>query len=383
MAPIKSTAFGYSASSSDKVETDNNIAGIGATYSTSNVSEPGNGYRYLFFTSPGVLTVNRGGDVDVAVIAGGGSGGAGGYYPPVSRYGGGGGGAGGVFQDFNYPFPIGEYTIIVGNGGGVANFTQAPVDPTVRMGNPGEPSSIVGPGISSITAIGGGGGGSAADAHPSLGTWPGYFGDDGGSGGGNGWIGPSPQYPAGYVPLNGRPNTTGSSGNALIQRGPTSTPGYTANPIPASPVYNPNSPGAVQGHPGGGNNEPPADLYSYGGGGAGGAGGSINDFRYGGPGVTLWSQDTGIPTDYGTPGPTPGRWFGGGGGSGHPTAETITNGGFGGGGNGVDVSPTPTRPTSNPTIHGTANTGGGGGGGHASVGGLGGSGIVIIRYRIS
>ena len=251
------------------------------------------------------------------------------------------------------------------------------------MGNPGEPSSIVGPGISSITAIGGGGGGSAADAHPSLGTWPGYFGDDGGSGGGNGWIGPSPQYPAGYVPLNGRPNTTGSSGNALIQRGPTSTPGYTANPIPASPVYNPNSPGAVQGHPGGGNNEPPADLYSYGGGGAGGAGGSINDFRYGGPGVTLWSQDTGIPTDYGTPGPTPGRWFGGGGGSGHPTAETITNGGFGGGGNGVDVSPTPTRPTSNPTIHGTANTGGGGGGGHASVGGLGGSGIVIIRYRIS
>ena len=78
MAPIKSTAFGYSSSSSDKVETDNNIAGIGATYSTSNVSEPGNGYRYLFFTSPGSLTVNRGGDVDVAVIAGGGSGGAGG-----------------------------------------------------------------------------------------------------------------------------------------------------------------------------------------------------------------------------------------------------------------------------------------------------------------
>lgn len=99
MSPIKSTAFGYSSSSSDKVETDNNIAGIGATYSTSNVSEPGNGYRYLFFTSPGVLTVNRGGNVDVAVIAGGGSGGAGGFYPPSIYYGGGGGGAGGVFQD--------------------------------------------------------------------------------------------------------------------------------------------------------------------------------------------------------------------------------------------------------------------------------------------
>jgi hypothetical protein len=381
MSPIKSTAFGYSSSSSDKVETDNNIAGIGATYSTSNVSEPGNGYRYLFFTSPGVLTVNRGGNVDVAVIAGGGSGGAGGFYPPSIYYGGGGGGAGGVFQDFNYTFPIGEYTIIVGNGGGAASYIQAPGGTIERMGNPGEPSSIVGPGISSITAIGGGGGGSAADAHPTNGTWPGYWGDDGGSGGGNGWIGPSPVYPSGYYPLNGRLNTIGSSGNALIQRGPINTPGYTANPIPDSPVYNPNSPGVVQGYPGG-NNVPPADIYSHGGGGAGGAGGSISDWRYGGPGVTLWSQDTGIPTDYGTPGPTPGRWFAGGGGAGAGTAATINGGGFGGGGNGVDL-PSPSRPSSDPTIHGVANTGGGGGGGHGSTGGTGGSGIVIIRYRIS
>lgn len=381
MAPIKSTAFGYSSSSSDKVETDNNIAGIGATYSTSNVSEPGNGYRYLFFTSPGVLTVNRGGNVDVAVIAGGGSGGGGGFYPPSIYYAGGGGGAGGVFQDFNYPFPIGEYTITVGNGGGVGGNTQAPTPALNRMGNPGEPSTIIGPGISSITAVGGGAGGAGSDAHPSQGTWPGYWGDDGGSGGGNGYIGPTPQYPNGYYPLNGRLDDTTSSGNALIQRGPTSTPGYTASPIPASPLYNPHSPGAVQGYPGGG--EGPSDVNATGGGGAGGQSGTPN-YRFGGPGITLWTNDPGIPPSYGTSGPTPGRWFAGGGGAGSPTASPTPTAGVGGGGSGMDYAPPTTRANSDPLVPGVANTGGGGGGGHSSsAGAAGGSGIVIIRYKIS
>tara|TARA_R100000406_G_scaffold384_2_gene471 strand:- start:3158 stop:4306 length:1149 start_codon:yes stop_codon:yes gene_type:complete len=382
MAPIKSTAFGYSSSSSDKVETDNNIAGIGATYSTNNVSEPGNGYRYLYYTSPGILTVTRGGNVDVAVIAGGGSGGGGGYYPPSTVYAGGGGGAGGVFQDFNYPFPIGEYTITVGNGGGTGGSTQAPTHPLNRMGNPGQPSTIIGPGISSITAVGGGAGGSATDAHPSSGTWPGYWGDDGGSGGGNGWIGPSPQYPNGFFPLNGRLNDTVSSGNALVQRGPASTPGYAVSPIPASPVYNPNSPGAVQGYPAG-SSQPPYDGGASGGGGAGGPSGTPN-YRFGGVGVTLWTNDPGIPPSYGTPGPTPGRWFAGGGGAGDPGSSAVANGGAGGGGSGMDYAPSSLRPSSNPEVPGVANTGGGGGGGHSSAAGaVGGSGIVIIRYKIS
>ena len=381
MAPIKSTAFGYSSSSSDKVETDNNIAGIGATYSTSNVSEPGNGYRYLYYTSPGILTVTRGGNVDVAVIAGGGSGGGGGYYPPSTVYAGGGGGAGGVFQDFNYPFPIGEYTITVGNGGGTGGSTQAPTHPLNRMGNPGQPSTIIGPGISSITAVGGGAGGSGSDAHPS-GTWPGYWGDDGGSGGGNGWIGPSPQYSNGFFPLNSRPNDTGSSGNALVQRGSASSPGYTASPIPASPVYNPNSPGAVQGYPGG-SSDPPYDGGASGGGGAGGPSGTPN-YRFGGVGVTLWTNDSGIPPSYGTPGPTPGRWFAGGGGAGSPDSHSTANGGAGGGGSGMDYAPPTGRPSTDPEVPGVANTGGGGGGGHSSAAGaVGGSGIVIIRYKIS
>lgn len=381
MAPIKSTAFGYSSSSSDKVETDNNIAGIGATYSTNNVSEPGNGYRYLYYTSPGILTVTRGGNVDVAVIAGGGSGGGGGYYPPSTVYAGGGGGAGGVFQDFNYPFPIGEYTITVGNGGGTGGSTQAPTHPLNRMGNPGQPSTIIGPGISSITAVGGGAGGSGSDAHPS-GTWPGYWGDDGGSGGGNGWIGPSPQYSNGFFPLNSRPNDTGSSGNALVQRGSASSPGYTASPIPASPVYNPNSPGAVQGYPGG-SSDPPYDGGASGGGGAGGPSGTPS-YRFGGVGVTLWTNDSGIPPSYGTPGPTPGRWFAGGGGAGSPDSHSTANGGAGGGGSGMDYAPPTGRPSTDPEVPGVANTGGGGGGGHSSAAGaVGGSGIVIIRYKIS
>ena len=380
MSPIKSTAFGYSSSSSDKVETDNNIAGIGATYTTSNVSEPGNGYRYLFFTSPGVLTVNRGGNVDVAVIAGGGSGGGGGYYPPATfEYSGGGGGAGGVYQDFNFPLPIGEYDITVGNGGGTTGSNPQSNPGINRMGNPGEPSSIIGPGISSITAVGGGAGGGSYEISPPGTGYPGWFGDDGGSGGGNGHTG------NGYAPI-GRPQATGvGAGNALIQRGPTVNP-YTVNPIPVSTIYNPNAPTTVQGYPGGA--DPTSTTIGSGGGGAGGAGGSNGgNYVYGGHGVTLWTNDPGIPPSYGTAEPTvgPGRWFAGGGGGGSPSISAIQNGGAGGGGNGMDYNPPdPRRLQDDPTVSGVVNTGGGGGGGNSTVpGAAGGSGIVIIRYRIS
>ena len=89
-----------------------------------------------------------------------------------------------------------------------------------------------------------------------------------------------------------------------------------------------------------------------GGGGAGAAATTAN----GGVGKVA-PMSPSLGTSYGTTGPSPGRWFAGGGGG---------NGGSGGAGGG-----------GGPGQAGTTNTGGGAGGGAP---GLGGSGIVIIRY---
>ena len=353
MAPIKSTQFGYMSIFTDKVETDNNIAGIGATYTTTEVFEPGNGYRYLIYTAPGYLNVNRGGSVDLLLVGGGGAGGQGEFNPPTSDYGGGGGGAGGYFQDFNFTLPIGEYDISIGAGGAVAAQPTASQPGDTRTGSSGTPSYISGPGITSITAYGGGGGGGSFDS-PNLG---GGAGKNGGSGGGSsGTVGVS-------IPFG--------EGNKITD---------SASTIPS---YLQGS-GAVQGYPG--NNAGPV-LNAGGGGGAGEAGFSGGERNRGGNGRPAWTDDAGIPPAYGTPGPTPGRWFaGGGGGSGTTVGSTLYpdgNGGAGGGGSGADFEP----PVSKTSAPGTVNTGGGGGGAHGNVNALyyaqaGGPGIVIIRYKI-
>ena len=101
-----------------------------------------------------------------------------------------------------------------------------------------------------------------------------------------------------------------------------------------------------QGYPGG--NFPGGRS---GGGGAGQAGDSSGGFGAVAP------MSPSLGTSYGTTGPSPGRWFAGGG------AGSVGAGGAGGGGN--------------PGTAGTTNTGGGAG---AGAPGVGGSGIVIIRY---
>ena len=352
MAPIKSTTFGYMSIVTDKVETDNNIAGIGATYTTTEVFEPGNSYRYLIYTAPGYLNVNRGGSVDLLLVGGGGAGGQGEYNPPSGYYSGGGGGAGGYFQDFNFTLPIGEYDISIGDGGATAPTVSFSGDPgSYRSGSPGTPSYISGPGITTIIAYGGGGGGGSYDwGPPGL---PGGDGSDGGSGGGR-------SYPTSVVVGHGNSTTaTAPTRGSII------------------PTYLQGS-GEVQGYPG----NPVSDSASIGGGG-GGAGEAGGPGPPGGNGRPAWTNDAGIPPSYGTPGPTPGRWFAGGGGGGFEYLAPSNNGGAGGGGQGSDGRP----PTGQTSTAGTTNTGGGGGGGNYFAGPRpaagGGSGIVIIRYKIS
>lgn len=122
------------------------------------------------------------------------------------------------------------------------------------------------------------------------------------------------------------------------------------------------------------------------GGGGGGAGqqGGVWDGSgggYGGDGKAAFSGDTGIPPAYGTPGPSAGRWFAGGGGGGTWSPGYGSRGGpggAGGGGRGTFGGGSPT-----PGSNGQTNTGGGGGGSGDPSGGpgtLGGPGIVIVRY---
>ena len=257
------------------------------------ITEPGNGYRYHFFTDSTQaeqLVVSLPVTYDIVVVGGGGGGGG---------QAGGGGGAGGYREFTSKTFTAGSYNIIVGAGG--------PNSPDNGRGFVGSATTVHHPDGPMVSAGGGYGGGGS-------GSQP---GGDGGSGGGGRVRTPSP------API----------------------PGGSGNTPPVSPP---------QGNDGGAN--------GGGGGGAGANGGPGSDG--GGDGVAAFSGDTGIPSDYGTDGPSAGRWFAGGG-AGGPGG----GGGVGGGG-GSNTA-------------GTTNTGGGGGGApNPGTGRAGGSGIVILKQLI-
>ncbi len=283
---------------------------------------PGNGYTYEIFTQDGQFTVSASGNMDVLLVGGGGGGGTG---APGGDFGGG-GGAGGMLHEYNYFFPEGVYEVTIGGGGRAGSYV-VPTSSYINRGDPGTPSIIkrVVPGIQ-ITATGGGGGGSGMPANP-----PGQSGQPGGSGGGAGSDGGVSYFGNG---------TTG------------------------------------QGNPGGTGS---GSSYGGGGGGAGATGGSGPGTNFGGNGLAAFSGDTGIPNAFGTPGPTPGRFFAGGGWGGGATNTTPVPAERPVGGGGANAN--------NPgNQSGLINTGGGGSGNNSPNGQtafVGGSGIIILRYVTS
>ena len=281
------------------------------------------GYTIHTFTTVGTsyFTPSYSGVVDVLVVGGGGAGASG-----I----GGGGGAGGLIYSQGVAVTSGSpYAVVIGGGGASGSNSHGYNDHTA-----GSPSSALG-----ITATGGG----AGVAYPST---PATKNDGGSGGGGPGYGGSSGMRPAG----------TGTTG---------------------------------QGHPGGlGVHWPGTPVGThYGGGGGGGAGGSGNtklmfdsrgmpsqnawdtSFRGGGAGGDgLGLSISGTATYY----------AGGGGAGNHGPGNTYgynyAAGGKGGGGNHNGSNGNP----------GTANTGSGGASAYYpgnEVGGAGGSGIVIIRYK--
>lgn len=232
---------------------------------------------------------------------------------------GGGGGGGGVLYGANISPVTGNVTVVVGAGGTPGG--NGFNTGAAEAGATGTNSSIL---YNSITyiALGGGGGGSYSALSKS-----------GGSGGGGASTG----------------TTTGGTSTQTSQ---TPLTGY--------------------GYAGGVGSDP----YGGGGGGAGGIGGTSGSAGSNYGGIGLSNSITGTATYYAG---------GGGGGTRQSGQATAGAGGLGGGGSGIATS-TYVSATQN----GNTNTGGGaGGGGYVTsvgavqVGGNGGSGIVIIKYKSS
>jgi len=292
-------------------------------------------FKLHTFTGPGTFTVcsvgNAAGSntVSYAIVAGGGGGGFSG--------GAGAGGAGGFRESkatsdsytasplnatsgpgFNIPVSAQGYPIVVGGGGAGSTSNPTP-------GTQGVSSSAFG-----LTSTGGGGGGSASNR----------AGVAGGSGGGA----------SGHC----NPGNAGGAGN---------TP-------PVSPAQGSTGGAAPGGMSGSG--------CRYGGGGGGGATAvGVDSAVDPTPTITVRGGNGGAGATTSISGSPVGRAGGGGGGvqatAGNPGA-VIGNGVCGGGcGGSKTVS----------GCAGTVNTGGGGGAGGSSpdTGSLGGSGIVLIRYK--
>jgi len=287
------------------------------------------------FVSPGTFCVTglspcaAQNEVSYMVVAGGGAGG--------SAYYAGGAGAGG-FREAKSPQATGYTT-----------------SPLCGYPTPGNRITVSVQGYP--IQAGGGGAASPCDANPGGNGTPSIFdtivATGGGGGGSRDCSGPG--SPSG--PVGGRAGQPGGSGGGGTNSAPSRPDlGGTGNTPPTSPS---------QGNPGG------TAGYGGAGGGAGAAGGAAPDSAtigiVGGAGVT--TEISASPTAYA------------GGGGGGSSGTTNTPGGTGGGGAGTgNCGPGPAGA-------GTANTGGGGGGGSSGpsgtymLGGAGGSGIVIIRYK--
>ena len=330
-------------------DTETGSAFIVATGGT--VTESGN-FKIHTFTGPGTFCVSQlsttpaQNTVGYMVIAGGASGG--------SECAGGGGGAGGYREGRNVPVdnftasPLvadaptnavtvtaSAFPITVGAGG--ASQTPGPGS-TYVVGNKGSDSTF-----STITSAGGGGGMGTSPSTPAPAR-------NGGSGGGGG-------------------HTTCSQG-----AGSGNTPSTTP----------------PQGNDGGLFTSSSPSTNDDGGGGGGGAGGA----GVGGPGASPIIGQGGAGVSSEITGSAVTRASGGSAGmrnspGGQPNVPVPAATGGGGTGGGNSSYPRPTAAASGGAA--TANTGGGGGGGARGspgstvgglgVGGTGGSGIVVIRYK--
>ena len=337
-------------------------AGFSASGGDVDALAPGNGYTYHTFTTSGAATLDFANAEDLSIefliIGGGGAGSSGGRGPTGPQAGGGaGGGAGGFVNGTTTITGSGSLNVTVG-AGGVPGGAYDPSNPSAFDVGNGSNSSVVFPGPVTVTAAGGGRG----------------------------------AYQGKPIPSNASPSYPGGSGGGCVGNQQTTTtgtqPGLNSSLPPSfSLTHN-------KGNAGGSN--PSGTMKASGGGGAGGAGGPNDPFSP--PGGSKGGDGYPIPAFTGTligvPGLAPlnGTFAGGGGGGGlgppdQPNSNYNTggNGGPGGGGHGGKHQSDPGGPLfeRNSGQPGVTNSGSGGGGDRSagSLGGNGGTGIVVVRYQ--
>jgi len=279
-------------------------------------------FKIHTFTGPGTFTVSNASstaanNIVSYMVIAGGGSGGGDY--------GGGGGAGG-FREYKGP---------------ADSYTASPLN-----GNPGGTSVTVTAQAYTIT-VGAGGTGNGANVAGSSGN-PSTFSTVTSTGGGFGGT---------EAPSNAAA-TGGSGGGAMYSQS-----GAAGNTPPVNPS---------QGNNGGNGGGASAGYAAGGGGGAGSVGAGPGNASIAGAG------GNGIATSI-TASPVTRAGGGGGAGGGSPYGQGYSPGAGGPGGGGAGAADTAVAGTA-----GTANTGGGGGGANLigpSVGGNGGSGLVVIRYK--
>jgi hypothetical protein len=249
----------------------------------------------------------------------------------------------------------------------INSLAQTPIEVFSVAGGGGSATALTGPGSPTFHGTGGGGAGGLLISNISLSLSP--VSVVVGAGGQSAVIN-NAGYPGSNTTFGSYLTMVGGGGGGRDSSGKNGGSGGGGggyNAYSAGSGYGFPSP-TQQGYPGGAGGPASPSGDGGGGGGAGGAGAGGGSIGTGGIGVALsWA----IPTNYGTSGPAPGRWFAGGGGGGEngPGIYGATGGAGGGGDAGTSA---------------IVNTGGGGGGhgndGYNTSVGLGGSGIVIIRY---
>ena len=318
----------------------NEYAAAGEAFLTATggtISTAPDGYRLHTFTGPGTfcvsaLATNPSNNLVDYLVIGGGAGGGG--------FGGGGGAGGFRASSATYtstPMPahplvngvcgvtasVQGYPIVVGAGGA----GNPACNPPYQQGNAGNTSSGVG-----ISSAGGGGGGKYGNPTGSAGS--------GGASGGGGGTSEGPSHNSGgggnSPPVSPAQGNSGGQGGARDGGGPYEGAGGGGGALASGSNFSGESGG------GGGNGAGFAGVF--------------------GPGNGQCSGSS--------------QYFSGGGGGRGQASGWGGDGGIGGGQKGGG-------PSGNNGGAGTANTGGASGGSASTLSCAGGSGIVVIRYKIS
>ena len=329
-------------------------------------------YKIHKFTANGTFTVNFSVPFDALVIGGGGGGSFGG------------GGAGRLLWATNQHFTSGTYEINIGEGG-VGN------EVTTLGGRTGGPSSIGPLADPTLLAIGGGAGGGSQNTggdknHTNTNIGDGSNGGSGGGGGHGTTASPVNNGAFGIATLGGSDASSGYNYvNWDISNNINNAVHYTTSTGTGITSYGNNG--------GAGPTSSQTGSSNYWGGSGGGAGGaatgtpSNNQTQTPGVGHSTFVNSSAAETtafllaavagtdssNVATTGSSSGTLYIAGGGGG---AYGSMDGGDGGGGDGSESA-----GSSNHASSGRSNTGGGGGGANGP-GKRGGSGIVIIRYRL-